>query len=110
ADAVGITPEDAVGTSVLSFASADTAGVSASAVALATDYPNVTTGPPRIELVRADGRRRAADLWATNHLADPAIRGIVCLLSEETTALGLVDAVTSLADDDPLRQVADRVV
>ena len=111
ADTVGRDADELVGSSVLGWVSEETAWMYAAAVAMATDYPDVTMGPLRIEVVRGDdGRTRAADLWATNRLDDPVIGGIVCLLSAETAAVGLGEAVTALAEDAPLDDVAGRVI
>jgi PAS domain-containing protein len=101
--------DELIGESVLQFVSADTAWAYAAAVAMATDYPDVTMGPLRVELVRADGTTRAADLWATNHLDDPAIGGIVCLVTDETSAMGLAEAVAEMAQEGSLEVVADRL-
>ncbi len=97
------------GRSVLDFVDANTAWVYAAAVAMATDYPDVTMGPLRITVVTASGGHRAADLWATNHLDDPAIGGIVCLVTEGTSAAAIADAVSSVATGQPLDAVAERV-
>lgn len=110
AEAVGQTSDHLVGESVLGYVSAETAWAYAAAVAMATDYPDVTMGPLRVELVRSDGRKRTADLWATNRLDDPIIGGIVCLLSDETAAVGLAEAMSSLAEDAPLEAIAGHVV
>jgi hypothetical protein len=83
--------------------------VYASTVAMATDYPDVIMGPMRITVVTASGVHRAVDLWATNHLDDPAIGGIVCLVTEETAAAGIADAVSSVANGEPFAAVAGRV-
>jgi hypothetical protein len=110
AETVGRTSADLVGSSVLAWVSEETAWMYAAAVAMATDYPDVTMGPLRIDLVLPDGRTRSADLWATNHLDDPTVGGIVCLLSPQTAAVGLSEAVTALAEESPVDEVAARVV
>lgn len=110
AETVGRSVADLVGSSVLAWVSEETAWMYAAAVAMATDYPDVTMGPLRIDLVRPDGRTRSADLWATNHLDDPVIGGIVCLLSAETAAVALGEAVTALAEETSVEDVAGRVV
>lgn len=110
ASTVGRDADDLVGESVLSFVTPETAWAYAAAVAMATDYPELTMGPLRIELVRADGRRRSADLWATNKLDDPTIGGIVCLLSEETSAVGLAEGVASVAEGASLETASGFVI
>jgi hypothetical protein len=109
AEAVELEPQDLVGRSVLDFVDAETAWVYASTVAMATDYPDVIMGPLRINVVTASGARRTADMWATNHLDDPAIGGIVCLVTEETAAAGIADAVSSVAVGAPIDTVAAHV-
>jgi hypothetical protein len=102
---VGRHPQDLVGESVLTFVDSESAWAYASAVAMATDYPATYTGPLRIKLVDAHGDPRHADLWAHNRLDDPDIGGIVCLLTEETAAVGLAEAIAALAGGDPLDEV-----
>ena len=88
----------------------ETAWAYAAAVAMAGDHPDVVMGPMRVTIVVGDGRVKAADLWATNRLDDPVVKGIVCLLTPETTAVGLADAVNAVANDADLPTVAARVV
>jgi hypothetical protein len=109
AEAVGLEVSELVGRSVLDFVDAETAWVYAATVAMATDYPDVIMGPMRITVVTATGTHRAVDLWATNHLDDPNIGGIVCLVTEETAAAGIADAVSSVATGDPIPTVAGHV-
>lgn len=106
AAALELRVDDLVGRSVLDFVDAETAWEYASTVAMATDYPDVIMGPLRITVVAASGTRRTVDLWATNHLDDPDIGGIVCLVTEETAAVGIADAVSSVAVGDPFGTVA----
>ncbi len=94
---VGDPRQSFAGRSVLEFVTPDTAWAYASAVALASDYPEVTMGPLRIAYINGDGQRCDADLWATNRLDDPLIGGIVCLITKETAASGMADAVRALA-------------
>lgn len=107
---IGRRADEVIGTSVLTYVDAPTAWAYASAVAMATDYPTVTTGPLRVSLIGADGEPRLADLWAANRLDDPEIAGIVCLLTEATVAFGLSEAIESVAAGDPLISVVDKVV
>ena len=109
AAAVELTEAELVGRSVLDFVDAETAWVYAATVAMATDYPDVIMGPMRITVVSASGKPRNVDLWATNHLDDAAIGGIVCLVTEETAAAGIADAVSSVAVGDPIGTVATHV-
>lgn len=110
ADLVGREPGALVGHSVLEFVDEDTAWAYAAAVAMAGDYPDVVTGPMRVTIAAGDGQTRAADLWATNHLDDPDVGGIVCLLTPETTAVGLAEAVNLVSNDGDFESVAARVV
>ncbi len=110
AHVVGRNAEDVIGTSVLTFVDAQSAWAYASAVAMATDYPTVTTGPLRVSLITPGGEARYVDLWASNRLDDPAIGGIVCLLTEETTAVGLGEAIESVAGGEDLHTIAAKVV
>lgn len=109
AAAVGLAVDDLVGRSVLDFVDAETAWIYAATVAMATDYPDVIMGPMRITVVTSAGVHRAVDLWATNHLDDPDIGGIVCLVTEETAAAGIADAVSSVATGEPFATVAGQV-
>jgi hypothetical protein len=110
ADLVDGAPEDLIGHSVLEFVDEDTAWAYAAAVAMAGDYPQMVLGPMRITIVPANGRQRSADLWAMNRLDDPVVQGIVCLLTPETTAVGLAEAVNAVANDASFGTVAARVV
>lgn len=98
-----------IGRSVLDFVDSATAWIYAAAVAMATDYPDVIMGPLRITFVTTAGTLRFADLWASNHLNDPDIGGIVCLVTEETAAAAIVDAVSSVAAGDAIATVASLV-
>jgi hypothetical protein len=99
-----------VGRSVLEFVDEDTAWAYAAAVAMAGDHPNVVMGPMRITIVVGEGRSKPADLWATSRLDDPEVNGIVCLLTPETTAVGLADAIGAVANDADFPTIATRVV
>lgn len=106
---VGITPTALVGRSVLEFVSAESAWAYAASVALATDYPDVPMGPMRVAFRDVHGETHDADLWATNRLDDPVIGGIVCLVSEQTVASGLADAMAAVAEGSPAGEVVARV-
>lgn len=99
-------PDDLVGDSVLSYVSEETAWIYAAAVAMAGDYPEVIGGPMRITVVAADGTETVADLWTKNLLADPRIGGIVCLITPQTTTMGLAEALSAAAEHEPFTQVA----
>lgn len=105
---VGRHADDMVGESVLSFVDAQTSWAYAASVAMATDYPTVYMGPLRVTFTSASGER-TADLWAMNRLDDPEIGGIVCLLTEETAAAGLGDAIAALANNEGLDEIIRRV-
>jgi hypothetical protein len=110
AELVDRAPSDVVGRSVLEFVDEDTAWAYAAAVAMAGDYPQVIMGPLRINIVSPSGDHKTADLWALNRLDDPVLQGIVCLLTPETTAVGLAEAVNALTSGSPFATVAARVV
>jgi PAS domain S-box-containing protein len=110
AELVDRDPADVIGRSVLEFVDEDTAWAYAAAVAMAIDYPHVVMGPLRITIVRRDGSHRTADLWASNRTDDPVVAGIVCLLTPETTAVGLAEAVNAITAAAPFVTVAARVV
>jgi hypothetical protein len=110
AELVDRDPADVIGRSVLEFVDEDTAWAYAAAVAMAGDYPHVIMGPLRITIVRPNGGHRAADLWALNRTDDPIVAGIVCLLTPETTAVGLAEAVSGLTSNAPCVTIAGRVV
>lgn len=110
AELVDVAPEDLVGRSVLEFVDEDTAWVYAAAVAMAADHPDVVAGPMRVTIVSAGGRHRNADLWAMNRLDDPVVAGIVCLLTPDTAAAGLAEAVSAIANEADFATVAARVV
>jgi hypothetical protein len=110
AELVDRDPDDVVGRSVLEFVDEDTAWAYAAAVAMASDYPHVVMGPLRITIVLPSGGHRSADLWALNRTDDPIVAGIVCLLTPETTAVGLAEAVNAIATKAPFATVAARVV
>jgi hypothetical protein len=102
-------PDALVGTSVLDFVDAEAAWSYASAVAMATDFPNTYMGPMRVSLTSPSGINHTVDLWATNQFDDPAIGGIVCLITEETAAMGMSEAIDAIAGDQPLSEVAGLV-
>ena len=106
---VGRTPAELVGDSVLSYVSEETAWIYAAAVAMAGDYADVVGGPMRITVITADGEERDATLWTKNLLDDPRIGGIVCLVTYETAAMGIGEAVGALADHAPFPEVAAKV-
>lgn len=97
AEQVGQRPGDLTGRSVLEFVAPESAWSYASSLALSADYPDTIMGPLRITFLDHLGRERRADVWATNHLDDPDIGGIVCFLTEESAATGMTDAVTAIA-------------
>ncbi|GIU84618.1 MAG: hypothetical protein KatS3mg008_1393 [Acidimicrobiales bacterium] len=107
---VGRDRAELVGSSAVDLVSRDTSWAYATAVAMASEYSGVVMGPLRIELPRPDGRRVKADLWATNHLDDPRIGGIVCLLVRPSVTMGLGDAVVSLAAGQSPRLVVNQVL
>lgn len=101
--------DELVGQSVLSFVDEDTAWTYAAAVAMASDYPEVVTGPMRVTVVAATGEHREADLWASNRLDDPVLQGIVCLLTPASSAMGLSEAIQGLATGATFEEVATRL-
>ncbi len=112
AEIVDQTPDELVGRSVLEFVTAESAWAYAAAVAMASDYSDVTVGPLRVALAPLPGTTgiRQADLWATNCLEDPLINGIVCLLTPETAAVWLGEAVEAASASASLSTISDHVV
>lgn len=110
AELVGREPAEVIGESVLQFVAADTAWAYAAAVAMATDYADAIMGPLRVTFAGEGQAPVTAELWATNHLDDPDVRGIVCTINPETTAMGLLEAVAALAGREPLDEIVARVV
>ncbi len=110
AEFMGTTVDELEGRSVLDLVTHDTAWAYAAALAMATDYPDLTLGPLRVELVDGDGTVRTADLWARNELDDPVVAGIVCVLTEETAAMGLAEAMSSVAEGAPFLTVTAQVL
>jgi hypothetical protein len=104
------TPDQLLGRSVLDFVGEEAAWAYAAAVAMAGDFPDVVVGPMRVSVIAASGQERSADLWAMNHLSDPVLKGIVCLLTPETAALGIGEAIMAIAAGAPFVTVAARVV
>lgn len=105
-----LTAEELLGESVLNFVTEKRAWSAAAALAMATDYRGVVTGPLQVGFVDRHGRERQADLWAENYLDDPEIGGILCLLTPETVAVWLGEAVEAVAHDADLDVVAAHVV
>ncbi|MBI2706213.1 MAG: PAS domain-containing protein [Actinobacteria bacterium] len=103
------TPGELVGMSVLEFVSEESAWMYAAAVAMATDYADVITGPLRVTFT-AGGEERRVDVWATNRLDDPGIEGIVCLVNAETAAVWLGEAMEAAGTGAPPSTIASRVV
>lgn len=104
---VDLRPHEMLGESVLRFVDAQTSWAYAASVAMATDYPTVYMGPLRVTFTSGTGER-TADLWAMNRLDDPEIQGIVCLLTDETAAMGLADAIAALANHEGIEEIARR--
>lgn len=110
ADLVGHTPESIEGESILNFVAEHQAWSAAAALAMVTDYRGITTGPLRVSFIDGQGREHHADIWADNHLDDPDLEGLVCLLTPETVAVWLGQAVEAVARGADLSAVADHVV
>jgi len=111
AELLGVSLERLVGSSVLQFVSEDTAWAYAAAVAMSTDYADVTTGPLRVSIkpTTPEGATWQADLWATNRLDDPAVNGIICLLTPETVSVWLAEAIEAASANAPFTTIAGHV-
>lgn len=109
ASLVGRAVEDLIGHSVLEVVDPETSWAYAAAAAMAADYPDVDMGPLQVTFRHADSTLRRADLWARNHLSDPGVGGIVCLLTPETAAVGLGASITAAAKREPFEEVARKV-
>ncbi len=107
---VGVPLDEFIGSSVLQYVTEDFAWVYAASVAMADDYAGVTMGPLRIAFKGPDGTVRSADLWAENRFDDPEIGGIVCLITNESAAVSLGEAVEAFALSASVDDVARHVV
>jgi hypothetical protein len=107
---VGRTPDELDGLPVLELVSPDTAWAYAAAIGMATDYPGSVMGPLRVTFIGGGNELQTADLWANNHLDNPEISGIVCMLTNQTAATRLGDAVASITDDSSAEVTALHVV
>ena len=107
---VGATVDDFVGSSVLEYVTEDFAWAYAASVAMAGDYSGVVMGPLRIAFKGPGGEIRNADLWAENRFDDPEIGGIVCLITHESAAVSLGEAVEAFAVNGSVEEITRHVV
>lgn len=92
---VGAELDDFVGTSILEHVDPDAVWAYAAAMTSAIDslFADTYGGPVRIAIQARDGSRLAADLWSSNQLGTAGPRALVLLMTEETVALGVAEAV-----------------
>lgn len=92
---VGRTLPEFVGTSILTYVPPDAVWAYAAALNTAIDATFIDTygGPVRIAIQGPDGHHVAADLWSSNEIDSGGPRAVVLLLTEQTVALGVAEAV-----------------
>jgi len=105
------TVSELVGASVLEYVDEEAAWAYAAAMSFGTDrnYADTYSGPIRIRVISATGRAVPADLWTANRTDDPAVGGVVCLLSAQTASLGIADALAAVAADASWGEISERI-
>lgn len=108
---VGAELDDFVGTSILEHVDPDAVWAYAAAMNAAIDslYADTYGGPVRIAIQARDGSRIAADLWSSNQLGATGPQALVLLMTEETVALGIAEAVGAATLGTPYADVAATV-
>lgn len=108
---VGRSITEFVGSSILEYVDPDAVWAYAAAMntAIATTFEDTYGGPVRIAVCGPDGRKVAADLWSSNQPVGGG-RGLVLLLTEQTVALGIAEAVALAGDGAPYADVAAMTV
>jgi hypothetical protein len=108
---VGRTLDEFVGSSMLEYVDPDAVWAYAAAMTAAIDstFEDTYGGPVRIAVSGLDGRKIAADLWSSNQLrADGG--ALVLLLTEQTVALGIAEAVALAGEGAAYADVAATAV
>lgn len=108
---VSRTLDEFVGSSILEYVDPDAVWAYAAAMnaAIDTTFDDTYGGPVRIAVCGPDGRKVAADLWSSNHLSGGE-GALVLLLTEQTVALGIAEAVALAGEGAPYTDVAAMAV
>jgi hypothetical protein len=108
---VSRTLDEFVGSSMLEYVDPDAVWAYAAAMTAAIDstFEDTYGGPVRIAVCGPDGRKVAADLWSSNQLRAGG-GALVLLLTEQTVALGVAEAVALAAQGAPFADVAAMAV
>jgi hypothetical protein len=108
---VGRPLDEFVGSSMLEYVDPDAVWAYAAAMNAAIDstFEDTYGGPVRIAVSGLDGRKIAADLWSSNQLRAGG-GALVLLLTEQTVALGIAEAVALAGEGAPYRDVATMAV
>jgi len=109
---VGRTLDEFVGSSILAYVDPDAVWAYAAALNTAIDAAFIDTygGPVRIAVHDPDGRPVAADLWSSNQIGADGPQGVVLLMTEQTVALGVAEAVGLAAMGTSYADVATAIV
>ena len=104
---VSRTLDEFVGSSILEYVDPDAVWAYAAAMTAAIDstFEDTYGGPVRIAVSGPDGRKVAADLWSSNQLRAGG-GALVLLLTEQTVALGIAEAVALAGEGAPYADVA----
>jgi len=99
ADLAGYAMEDFIGASILEFVDPDAIWAYAAAMNVAMDSTtsDVYGGPVRIAVQGPEGRKVAADLWSSNQIGIDGPQAMVLMLTEQTVALGVAEAIALAA-------------
>ena len=108
ADMVGRTMDEFVGSSILEYVDPDAIWAYAAAMNVAMDWTtsDVYGGPVRIAVQGPEGHKVAADLWSSNQIGASGPQAMVVLLTEQTVALGVAEAIALAATGAPYEDVA----
>lgn len=98
---VGTDRSAMLGRSIFDF-TADDPARSASMLDFGTGFTDGIMGPLPVTYRHVDGTVRRGDLWAENHLADPAVGAFVIAIIAEQSSSAIADAQSSVAEGAPV--------
>jgi len=98
-----------LGTNVLDLVHPDDQEFAMELLAFGSDLRGTVLGPIRLRYLTTSGKLRYTDFWAENHLGDPAVRGYVVVLTEEAAQHRFMEAVTAIAEHEPIESVLESV-
>jgi diguanylate cyclase (GGDEF)-like protein len=101
AEMVGIPAEELVGANLFDLAVGDLDRY-AQMLEFGTAHTGTVMGPLAVQYRRGDGSVGRSSLWARNHLDDPQVRAIACTLVPEATESGVLVALASVAEGEPV--------